>query len=248
MDRRRLLATLASGAAAGLAGCLGGSGGPSGGPGTPTDPDPEVVTGAEGTPADICRREPRPGRIPAIVEPAFAPDWSGIDRDRGLRDGTSVIGLDRAGEARAYPVSVLRFEIVNDAFDVPVLVTFCPLCSSGLTAVRRVGGRETLFQNTSYTWRPPGAVGDAAIDTGRVFGFGFGEPPAKPTNDPNLVLFDEATGSYWSQLLGRAICGPRTGEALELIPSTVTDWASWRERHPDTTVLLPPPHSRTVSA
>lgn len=242
MDRRRLLATLAGGAAAGLGGCLGS---PAGGPGTPGDADPTDVTGRDGTPADICEREPRPTRIPAIVEPAFAPDWRGIDRD--LRETTSVIGIERAGTARAYPVSALQFEIVNDAFDVPVLVTFCPLCSSGLTALRRVDGRETRFQNTSYTWRPPGAVGDAAIDSGRVFGFGYGEPPAAPRNDPNLVMFDEATGSYWSQLLGAAICGPLTGEALTLIPSTVTDWGRWRDRHPDTTVLLPPPHSRTIT-
>lgn len=246
MNRRRLLTALAGGVGGGLAGCTSSE--------SAVEPvtdgsGPNPITGADGRPADICQREPKPGRIPAIVEPSFAPDWSGIDRRSGLDDGTPVIGIQRDGDARAYPVSVLLFEIVNDTFDVPVLVTYCPLCSSGLTAIRRVAGRETTFENTSYTWRPPLPAGQDAIDEGRVFGFSFRDPSTgpTPTNDPNLVMFDRATGSYWSQLLGQAICGPLTGERLTLVPSTVTDWRSWRERHPDTTVLLPPPHSRTVT-
>lgn len=243
MHRRRFVTALTGGVGIGLAGCTG-----SGSPAADAEPtastDPSEVTGADGTPSDICERDPRPARIPAILEPEFAQDWSGIDSRRGLNDGTSVIGVQRAGEARAYPISVLRYEIVNDTFDEPVLITYCPLCSSGLTALRRVEGEETIFSNTSYTWRPPGSAGQEAIDDGRVFGLGPVDE-VTPTNDPNLVLFDRATGSYWSQLLAQAICGPLTGESLTLIPSTTTDWGKWRERHPDTSVLLPPPHSKT---
>lgn len=111
----------------------------------------ENVTGEVGSPADICSRDPRPGRVPAIVEPAFAPDWSGVAGGR-LTDDTTVVGLERAGEARAYPLSVLPFEIVNDRFEAPVLVTYCPLCASGLTAIRKVDDEAAVFGNTSYTW------------------------------------------------------------------------------------------------
>lgn len=237
MHRRQLLGGLA-GVAGGLAGCLGGVG-----PAPRSDATIENVTGADGSPSGICERDPRPGRIPAIVEPAFASDWSGIGRD--LSADATVVGLERAGEARAYPLTVLRFEIVNDRFEEPVLVTYCPLCSSGLTAIRRVAGEATVFGNTSFTWRAPAGPGQSALEQDRVFGVSR-RGPDEATNDPNLVMFDTATGSFWSQLLAQAICGPRTGEALTLIPSTVTTWASWRDRHPDTTVLLPPPHSRTV--
>lgn len=229
------------GLVAGLACCLGHGVRPADGDGVSIG----NVTGADGSPADICSREPRPGRIPAIVDPAFASDWSDVGRGR-LTDDTTVVGLERAGEARAYPISVLRLEIVNDAFDEPVLVTYCPLCSSGLTAVRRVDGEATVFGNTSYTWRPPRDPGRTAIAQDRVFGLSR-RGATRPTNDQNLVVFDAATGSYWSQLLGQAICGPLTGTRLTLIPSTVTTWGSWRDDHPRTTVLLPPPRSKTMT-
>jgi len=165
-----------------------------------------------------------------------------------MDDTAPIVGIERAGEARAYPLSTLRYEIVNDSFDVPVLVTYCPLCSSGLTAIRRVDGRETVFGNTSHTWTPPGAAGQAAIEEDRVFGISSRGrlPQTEPTNDPNLVMFDEQTGSYWSQLLAQAICGPETGQTLTLIPSTVTEWAAWRADHPETSVLLPPPESEVM--
>lgn len=52
-----------------------------------------------------------------------------------------------------------------------------------------------------------------------------------------LVMIDEETESLWSQLLGRAMRGPLEGSQLEVIPSVITDWGSWRNRHPETTVL-----------
>ncbi|MFB6362235.1 MAG: DUF3179 domain-containing (seleno)protein [Halobacteriales archaeon] len=79
------------------------------------------MTVADGRPRDICNRDPRPERIPAIVEPAFAEDWSGIGPD--LAEAATAVGLERDGDARPYPLSVLRSEIVNDRFQDPVMVT-----------------------------------------------------------------------------------------------------------------------------
>lgn len=246
MRRRRLLTGAAAAATGSLTGCIGrflGDDDRSTGPPEGTD----VIRGDDGTPADVCTRESRPERIPAIVEPAFAPDWRDLDRPAALRHDTAVIGLERGGEARAYPVTAMRLEIVNDTFGGPILVTYCPLCSSGLVAVRKVAGQTTVFDNTSLVWRPPGGAADRAIEEERVFGFDARRGgSAVPTVDPNLVMVDRATGSFWSQLLASAICGPRTGDVLELLPSTVTTWGAWRDRHPDTMVLLPPPYSRTV--
>jgi hypothetical protein len=62
-----------------------------------------------------------------------------------------------------------------------------------------------------------------------------------------LVMYDQATESLWSQILGAAIRGSRTGTQLELVPSSFTTWGAWRQEHPDTSVLLPPPESWTVA-
>jgi hypothetical protein len=59
-------------------------------------------------------------------------------------------------------------------------------------------------------------------------------------------MYDRATGSYWSQILATAICGPMTDTELAIVPSTVATWAEWRDEFPETDVLLPPPHSETV--
>lgn len=164
--------------------------------------------------------------IPAIVDPAFAADWGNVEmtvdppwgddhvsRPR-LSPNDRVIGLTHGGRARAYPLRVLDWhEVVNDAFGGPLLVTFCPLCESGLTAARVVEGEPTIFGVSGILWRA------------------------------NLVMYDRATDSLWSQLHATAIRGPNRGEQLSLVPSTFTTWGTWRDRYPDTKVLLPPPYS-----
>jgi len=62
----------------------------------------------------------------------------------------------------------------------------------------------------------------------------------------DLVMYDGRTGSYWSQLLAQAICGPQRKRRLSIRPSTVTTLGEWRGEHPDTDVLLPPPASTLV--
>jgi len=60
-------------------------------------------------------------------------------------------------------------------------------------------------------------------------------------------MYDRGTGSYWSQILARAVCGPLAGTELGVVPSQAVTWAQWRGDHPDTEVLLLPPHSGTHS-
>jgi hypothetical protein len=154
--------------------------------------------------------------IPAIAEPAFGPDWS--EAEATLDDDERVIGVTADGSARAYPLSILNWhEIVNDEFGGPLLVTYCPLCGSGVTAERRVNGEVTTFGVSGLLWRS------------------------------DLVMFDELTESLWSQILGKAVRGPETGTSLTLRPSTLTSWGKWRDSHPETEVLLPPPASGTIT-
>lgn len=53
-------------------------------------------------------------------------------------------------------------------------------------------------------------------------------------------MYDRSTMSLWSQVLGQAIAGPLEGTKLEQVPSEVTVWAAWKERHPNTLVLAKP--------
>jgi hypothetical protein len=250
VHRRALLAA----AAAGLAGC---AGLPTGETVTPTRTDVEALPLAEqGYPPTVCDSDPVDVGIPAIVDPAFAPDWSGVDVDERyadagtLADDHVVVGVAAGGATRAYPLGVLTpHEVVNDVLPdgTPLLVTYCPLCDSGMVAERRVGGESTAFIVSGQLWTPPELSTRAAAADNRSFALRPDDPdPGAVRNTGNLLLLDRATGSYWSQLLARAICGPERGTELSVLPATTARWGVWRREHPETGVLLPPPHSGVV--
>lgn len=209
-----------------------------------------------GNPPDICESDiAEDFNIKAIVEPTFGPDWAGIEVEgrylkgaaaESLADDAVVVGLERGDRARAYPLSVLWYhEIVNDRFDRPLLVSYCSICRSGLVADRRIDGTATPFGVSGQLWMPPDRYISASAKAGRAFGAGRwnASDEASVREGPNLVMYDELTGSFWSQAIGQAICGPMTGTRLSILPSTVTSWSNWRGTHPETEVLLPPPHS-----
>ena len=52
-------------------------------------------------------------------------------------------------------------------------------------------------------------------------------------------MYDQATQSLWSTLLGEPVIGPLVGQCIELKWRSVvtTTWGEWRRRHPDTKVL-----------
>jgi hypothetical protein len=165
----------------------------------------------------------------SIVDPEFGSDWRDVEYETEDRnDGSCVVspelgvddevlGMAVDGAVRAYPLKVLDWhEAVNDDVGSGVAVTYCPVCRSGVVADRDVAGRARTFGVSGLLFRA------------------------------NLVLYDDASGSLWSQLAARAIQGELTGERLELLPSSVTTWGAWQDAHPDTEVLLPPPFSGTV--
>lgn len=244
MKRRRLLETSATLFIGGVAGCGSFSGDratPTRTPGpVPTDtstatPEPWRVRKIGDTelpvPLSEMSRALPPDGLLAIEEPAFAEDWSGLalpyvegGEERTIRprltDEEPVVGIEGESEPRAYPLRVLNWhEIVNDGLDgQPLLVTYCPVCGSGMAAIRTVRGEETVFGVTGLLWKE------------------------------NLVMYDELTRSIWSQVAATAIHGDEWGRRLQLVPTSLSSWGEWRADHPDTRVLLPPPLSRTVHA
>ena len=81
---------------------------------------------------------PRDG-IPPLDDPWFT---TFADGDRWLDPEKPVIALEVNVEARAYPIQILTWhEIVNDVIgDVPVSITFCPLCNAAIVFDRRLDG------------------------------------------------------------------------------------------------------------
>ncbi len=132
------------------------------------------------------------------------------ERDRFLVGSDRVIGVEIGGESRAYPIHILNLhEIVND----------------------RVGGRLI-----AVTWS---ALSGSAVVFARKTGQEFGVSGL--VYQSNLLMFDRQADvhreSLWSQLGMRAISGPASGEALEVLPFEVTTWAVWTAEHPGTRVF-----------
>ncbi len=138
-------------------------------------------------------------------------------RGKFLLDGDRVVGVALNGEARAYPVRLMRWhEVVNDQVgNRPILVTYNPLCDAAVVADREVGAEVLKFGVSGLV------------------------------RNSNLLLYDRrtdpTTSSLWSQIDGRALTGTAGGDqlALTLRQASLTTWGLWSERYPETLVLAP---------
>lgn len=89
------------------------------------------------------------------ITPVALPAYGALDALPWLDDDL-VLGYESGDDAYAYPINILNFhEIVNDTIGgVPVLITYCPLCFSGVVFNRELDGQALTFGNTSALFQP----------------------------------------------------------------------------------------------
>jgi hypothetical protein len=141
-----------------------------------------------------------------VIAPIDAPIFETVSLASqwlGPREPGALVQL--GGEARFYPLSILtRHEIVNDAFgDVPVAVTFCPLCNTAIAYDRRVNG-EVLRFGVSGLLR-----------------------------NSDLVMWDDSTTSLWQQITGEGVVGDFAGARLDSVPTSIVSFAQFAESFPE---------------
>ncbi len=200
----RRLAALALATAAALSACTAGSDGE---PGEATTGEvtsanaQQALLSTDGEPlidpAELIDAASFDG-IPAVDDPVLIPR---ARADTVLTPSEQVMLVEVAGDARAYPVrQLIRHEIFNDVVGgVPVAVTWCPLCNTGITFDRRVDGRTEVFGVSGSLYRSA------------------------------LVMFDRRTVSLWPQPLGQAVLGPMLGAELTVLPSSLLPWSEVRD-------------------
>ena len=110
---------------------------------------------------------------------------------------------------KAFPLHILTWhEVINDRFgDVPVVVTYCPLCNTAISFDRRVEGRTLDF----------GVSGNL--------------------RNSDLIMWDRQTESWWQQATGEGIAGANAGQRLRPLSTTVVSFADFARAHPDGLVL-----------
>lgn len=144
--------------------------------------------------------------IPSIDKPEFI---SISEASKFLNDNEPGIALNIGGTKRFYPFQILVWhEIVNDTVNgQQVLVTYCPLCLSGIVFDPVVNGERVEFGTSGKLW------------------------------NSNLVMYDRKTDSLWSQILGEAIVGEMTGTQLKVLPSDMVKFGDFKKINPDGTAL-----------
>jgi hypothetical protein len=166
---------------------------------------------------EIMSGGPPKDGIPAIDDPTFA----AVADKPNLTAREPVITLEIEGEVpRAYPIRYLTWhEIVNDVVGgIPVAVTFCPLCNSGITFDRRIEDRTLSF----------GVSGKLRFS--------------------DMIMYDRETESWWQQAIGEAIVGDLTGTELISLPSWMESWEAFSTRNPDGLVMEQPAFNRNYGA
>ncbi|HKL04600.1 MAG TPA: DUF3179 domain-containing protein [Roseovarius sp.] len=167
--------------------------------------------------SEIISGGPPKDGIPALSDPDFLP----AAQDTRIAPREPVITLEIDGATpRAYPLRYLTWhEIVNDSVaGVPVAVTFCPLCNSGMVFDRRVS-EGTLEFGVSGKLR-----------------------------HSDMIMYDRQTQSWWQQAVGEAIVGKLTGTELRALPGWMESWDSFRSRNPDGLVMDQPAYPRRYGA
>ena len=147
-----------------------------------------------------------PGKdgIPALNNPSFVSPSESV-----LTDNSEGILLEIGGIRRFYPYGILVWhELVNDSIGGHhFVVTFCPLCGTGMVFNRNINGQIVRFG---------------------VSGLLF---------ESNLLMYDNITESLWSQSRFEAVVGRMTGKRLQLLPMQVVTLGNVRQIYPDTQVL-----------
>lgn len=157
-------------------------------------------------PSKIVSGGPPKDGIPSLDNPKFE---SIKEANKWLKEDDFGIGVYFNNIPKFYPYRIMvRHEIVNDFFkNKPVVVSYCPLCATGIVYQRNLGN----------------AVLDFGV-SGKLY-------------NSNLLMYDRQTQSFWSQILGKALFGNLTGSNLERIDSSIVKYSEWKKLNQDTIVL-----------
>lgn len=151
------------------------------------------------------------GNFRDTIAPIDNPVFQSVSALTAMGPLEPVLSIVIGEDARAYPLRMLLWhEIVNDTVGgVPLLVSYCPLCNSGVVFDRRVGGEVLRFGNT-----------------GRIRHF-------------DMVMYDHENENWWQQFTGEAIVGDDVGMLLKSIPARLESLARFRARAPNGRVMIP---------
>lgn len=159
---------------------------------------------------DILDWGPWKDGIPSLSFPWFVSQLD-AENEWYVRDELEGIVLKSTDgtDSRFYPFSILNWhEIVNDVvWDIPVAITYCPLCGTAIVYDRRI---DTTVLEFGVSWL---------------------------LYQSNLLMYDDATETLWSQAYGEWVVGTYTDYQLKYIQSQQMNYKDFTEAYPNWKVM-----------
>ena len=137
------------------------------------------------------------------------PEMITADQATYLDDFELVVGYVNGNDIRAYPHKIFDWhEIINDEVNgYPVAITHCPLTRTSVGWEREYNGVVSTFGVSGLLYQS------------------------------NLMPYDRATNTTWSQQALKAVNGPLIGTAAKTFQIVETEWGTWKELYPETKVV-----------
>ncbi len=128
-----------------------------------------------------------------------------------------VIGIERNGQAKAYPIQYLGYhhQVFDTLADQPVMVTYCTVCRTGRVFEPTVNGKTESF---------------------RLVGM----------DHFNAMFEDKTTKSWWRQVTGEAIAGKLKGQFLPEIAGAQMELNQWLRLYPNSLIMQPDPEFAAI--
>jgi len=126
-----------------------------------------------------------------------------------MKDSDLIIGIKIDNQVRGYPHPILNWhEIINDQINENYFsVTYCPLTGSTIGINREIDGDITTFGVSGLLY------------------------------NSNLIPYDRATNSNWSQMKMECVNGKLKGREFDFVPTFETNWATWKKMFPKAIVV-----------
>ncbi len=171
--------------------------------------DPPITRGAIVDRFELIDAGPGPDGIPPLESPQFTQNLDLTNLD----PAELVAGVKVGDDIRAYPHNILNWhEVVNDQFTMDgapgrATLSYCPLTGSAML------------------WKSFMEPGNETFGTSGVL------------YNSNLIMYDRATESYWSQMLEQAILGSEVTRIPDRLQVVETTWGTWQAMYPETLLL-----------
>lgn len=137
------------------------------------------------------------------------PTFIDVSQVSYLNDNDLIVGFERNGVVHGYPHPILDWhEIINDKVsDLNIAIVYCPLTGSATAWDRAMNGTVTTFGVSGLLY------------------------------NSNLIPYDRASGSNWSQMRGDCVNGDLIGDKVTSYRLIETTWRTFKTMYPDAKIV-----------